>query len=309
MFTCLQRASACILTLSIVALLAPVSVQAGETINAIGITMVDIPAGSFLMGSGNNDTDANENETPQHNVTLNAFKLGKTEVTLGQYKKFLEDTKSILLKDTLFNKYNNLGDDFPVVRVNWHDAQLYIHWLNTKYEDGYRLPSEAEWEYACRAGGRDTYCGGNDLDTLAWYDGTNKNQHFVRGKKANAWGLYDMSGNVWEWVQDCYHEDYKGAPVDGSARFFYICNARVLRGGSWDSLARYNRAAYRGIYTPDTTNYLNGFRLAWSEPIKAAIIPDEKEKKAVEAPKRKSVPSVNQGDRFKKPLNARIEKL
>lgn len=269
---------------------ASLSAQAGETTNKIGITMVDIPAGSFAMGSckvsgdmmdenkkraflgqaplsagcSNSDSDASDDETPQHRVSLKAFQMGKTEVTLGQFKQFIVATGNTSLLNDEFIKYNAYGDDAPVVMVSWHDAQTFIDWMNKTAGAGYRLPSEAEWEYACRAGGNNTYCGGNNLDRSGWHDGNSGNrQHAVGGKNANAWGLYDMSGNAVEWVQDCWHSSYRGAPANGSA-WTGSCasDGRVLRGGSWFGIASNARAALRFDFTPDIRQYSGGFRVA-----------------------------------------------
>lgn len=266
------------------------AVQAGETTNKIGITLVDIPAGSFLMGSckftdamreenrkraflgqsrlstdcAHADNDADDDETPQRRVTLRAFQMGKTEVTLGQFKQFIAAAdRSDLINDD-FMKYNAYGDNAPVVQVSWHDAQDFIKWLNQTQGGGYRLPSEAEWEYACRAGGNHSYCGGDNLNAVGWYDdNSGGRQRAVGGKQANAFGLHDMSGNVWEWVQDCWHGSYRGAPSDGSA-WTSGCSSdgRRLRGGSWGYNARDTRAANRSNDAPGNRIHVNGFRLA-----------------------------------------------
>lgn len=162
-------------------------------------------------------------------------------------------------------KYNAYGDDAPVVNVSWHDAQAFIDWLNQTDGGGYRLPTEAEWEYACRAGSSAAkYCGGHDLDSVGWYGGNSGGrQHPVGRKKANAFGLHDMSGNAWEWVQDCWHDSYRGAPSDGSA-WTSSCTSvqRGLRGGSWLIGAWSSRAANRYLDSPDFRVQSNGFRLA-----------------------------------------------
>ncbi len=230
------------------------SVWAGEFHNFMGITLVDIPAGTFQMGSCKVTADIhkenkkraflgqplratscpessvkiNDNETPQHTVQVSAFQMGKTLVTLGQFKRYATASGATrgssgwnLINDD-FRKYNAFGDDAPVVQVSWQEAREFIEWLNKNKPANdhgtYRLPSEAEWEYACRAGGSHTYCGSNDVDEVAWYDGNNNgHQQPVALKAPNAWGLYDMSGNVWQWVEDVYHDSYRGAPTDGSA--------------------------------------------------------------------------------------------
>ncbi len=155
-------------------------------------------------------------------------------------------------------------------RVSRNDAQAFIHKLNQKTGKQYRLPSEAEWEYACRAGGRHEYCGGDNVDAVGWYGNSGslggnsgKTTHPVAGKQANAFGLYDMSGNVWQWVEDYYHRTYSGAPSDGSA---WTTGGeqkyRVLRGGSWYFNPAYLRAANRFWYAPELSYNDSGFRLA-----------------------------------------------
>ncbi len=228
--------------------------QAGEFTNFMGITLVDIPAGNFQMGSCKVTADinkqnkkraflgqpllaatcpegnvkVNDNETPQHTVHVSAFQMGKTLITLGQFKRYATASGATrgssgwnLINDD-FRKYNAFGDNAPVVQVSWQEAKEFVEWLNKNKPASdrgtYRLPSEAEWEYACRAGGNHTYCGSNNPDAVAWYDGNNNGHQQPVGLKApNAWGLYGMSGNVWQWVEDAYHDSYRGAPTDGSA--------------------------------------------------------------------------------------------
>lgn len=257
-------------------------VWAGEFTNHIGIRMVDIPAGSFLMGSckpaarsrlpaiaaacNHPEAEASGSEAPQHLTSIKAFQMSRTEVTFGQFKKFIAATGDT--ERTAALKLNLHGDDTPVVQVSWHDAQAFITWLNQSKpasdRSTYRLPSETEWEYACRAGGDFVYCGGDVLGSVAWYDeNSGKRPHPVAGKQGNAFGLYDMSGNTWEWVEDCWHENYRGAPGDGSA-WVAACDAagRVLRGGSWYTFASQSRASGRNYHPPGDRHYLNGFRLA-----------------------------------------------
>ena len=218
--------------------------------------MVVIPAGSFDMGS-NNDP----NEKPVHRVTISrTFAMGKTEVTQGQWKEIMGDNPS---------KYTGCGDNCPVDQVSWNDAQAFIQKLNAKTGKQYRLPTEAEWEYACRAGGQQEYCGGDNPDSISWYGAlakpagnSGKTTNPVATKQANAFGLYDMSGNVWEWVEDSYHDDYNGAPADGSA-WQGDGALRVPRGGSWSYL---QRAAKRGGSEPAFRYSTIGFRLARTLP-------------------------------------------
>lgn len=147
--------------------------------------------------------------------------------------------------------------------VSWTDAQDYVRKLSQKTGKDYRLPSEAEWEYACRAGGAHDYCGGNSVDSVAWYSSNSSNApHVVADKQPNSWGLFDMSGNVWEWTQDCWSSNYSGAPGEGSPWLSGNCTYRVLRGGSWYAFPNYLRATTRISSSSRNDNY--GFRLARS---------------------------------------------
>lgn len=161
------------------------------------------------------------------------------------------------------SNFKDCGGKCPVENVSWNDAQDFINKLN-ETNDGfrYRLPGEAEWEYACRAGTTGDHYSA-DVDDIAWYDeNSGKKTHSVGGKQPNAFGLYDMSGNVWEWCRDWYHDTYNGAPNDGSA---WLSGGeqkyRVLRGGSWDFDATNSRSANRLNVTPDYDFSLIGFRV------------------------------------------------
>lgn len=232
---------------------APTLVCAADK-GGVDIPMVKINPGSFSMGSNSGDSD----ERPVHQVRIGyAFELGKTEVTQGLWQAVMGENPS---------GFNKCGDDCPVENVSWDDIQRFLKRLNRKTGKEYRLPSEAEWEYACRAGGNDTYCGGNDLNKLGWYEGNSgKETSPVGSKQANAWGLYDMSGNVWEWVQDC-KAGYDSTPTDGSAYEGGGCDRRMLRGGSCYFEPQSARAAYRNISDPANRNVNFGFRLARTLP-------------------------------------------
>jgi formylglycine-generating enzyme required for sulfatase activity len=218
--------------------------------------MVVIPLGSFDMGSTNGASD----EKPQHRVAIaQAFALGKTEVTQGQWKAIMGSNPS---------DFQHCGDNCPVENVSWNDAQEFIRKLNAQTGKQYRLPSEAEWEYACRAGQQTAYCGSDDIGSVAWYGAYDnpvgnsaESTNPVASRQANAWGLYDMSGNVWEWVEDSYHESYNGAPADGSA---WQGNGaeRMQRGGSWVNWPQVARAASRSRGEPADRSGYYGFRLA-----------------------------------------------
>ncbi len=230
--------------------------QQPKTESVYGIEMVKLPSGTFQMGCGPKDGTCDDDEKPPHPLTVPAFAMAKTEITQGQWKAVMGSAPPELA-------FKDCGEDCPVENVSWDDVQKFIVKLNTKTGGHYRLPSEAEWEYACRAGQATLYCGGNDPDAVAWYDGNSGSKtHPVAGKQHNAFGLYDMSGNVWEWVQDCYHDSYAGRPDDGTAWQEDQCADRVLRGGSWSSRGRDVRSAYRGRNVPGRRDLSFGFRLA-----------------------------------------------
>ncbi len=265
---------------------APAVVEAPAA--AEGIPMVKIDAGSFTMGcQSGRDKECYDDEKPAHTVNLSAFEIGKTEVTIGQFRRFVEATNyqttaekqgscriwtGSTWEDGKGNSWRKTGfsqtDNDPVACVSWDDSQAMIEWLNKTTTGGYRLPSESEWEYACRAGQDTNYCGGNDVNAVAWYGSNSGNKtHQVGGKQANAWGLYEMSGNAWEWCQDWYHDNYTGVPTDGRA---WIVGGeqkyRVLRGGSWFNDPRNVRAAYRNGDSASFRSYIVGFRLARTLP-------------------------------------------
>lgn len=171
------------------------------------------------------------------------YAMGKYEVTQSQWEAVMGSNPS---------NYKDCGDTCPVENVSWNDTQEFIQKLNDHTGQQYRLPSEAEWEYACRAGSQQEYCGSDNIDSVAWYDGNSGNKTHPAGQKqANAWGLYDMSGNIWEWVQDCYEGD---------------CAKRVLRGGSWNNYPQGARAAFRFRNDPAFRFSDFGFRLARTLP-------------------------------------------
>jgi formylglycine-generating enzyme required for sulfatase activity len=222
--------------------------------NTIGMEFVPIPAGEFEMGSPLDEEDRYDREGPVHHVTIEKpFYMGRYEVTQQQWREIMGDNPSYFE-----------GDYLPVEQVSWDDVQEFIKKLNEKEgTDKYRLPSEAEWEYACRAGTTTCYSFGDDeskLGDYAWY--YSSKTHPVGQKKPNSWGLYDMHGNVWEWVQDCWHDSYNGAPTDGSA-WILACDGayRVFRGGSWYDCARDCRSALRLRNDPRYRGGGLGFRI------------------------------------------------
>jgi formylglycine-generating enzyme required for sulfatase activity len=224
----------------------------------IKLEMVKIPAGSFLMGSPNNDGSYSDREKPQHQVNLREFYLGKYPLTQEQYRAIMGNNPSEF-RDNPKN---------PVEKVSWDDAQAFCQQLNQKTGKNYRLPSEAEWEYACRAGSQTRYYFGDDekqLSEYAWYrENSNSKTHPVGQKKPNNWELHDMSGNVWEWCEDDWHQNHENAPKDGSSwnDFSSQTNPKLLRGGSWHNDLRNCRSANRGRGNVVSSYYDIGFRLA-----------------------------------------------
>jgi formylglycine-generating enzyme required for sulfatase activity len=223
--------------------------------NGVTLEMVGLPAGQFLMGSPDSDPDASDDEKPQHQVEVNSFAIGKYSVTQAQYEAVMGTNPS--------NFKNNPQN--PVEMVSWEDAQAFCQKLSQITGKTYRLPTEAEWEYACRGGTTTRYYFGDDANQLgdyAWYDGNSQYKtHPVGQKKPNAWGLYDMSGNVWEWCEDNWHDNYENAPSDGSAWLTNDNNSHIIiiRGGSWGDNPRACRSAYRNGL--DNRSHINGFRV------------------------------------------------
>jgi len=218
----------------------------------IGAKFVFIPAGTFTMGSPPDEPGRNIDESPQHQVTISCpFYIQTTDVTQGQWKRIMGNNPS---------HFSSCGDDCPVEKVSWNDAQDFISKLNQQEgTDRYRLPTEAEWEYAARAGTHRARYG--DINKIAWYrDNAGMRTHAVGTKLPNAWGLYDMLGNVWEWVQDwkgIYPSGHVTDPVGPSSG-----SVRVSRGGSWGNDAESCRLANRDGSSPVFHYKFLGFRLA-----------------------------------------------
>ena len=235
-----------------------------------GIELILVPAGDFVMGD--DSANAGSHTTPAHRVAFERpFYVGRTEVTNAQYRRFLEATGyegapdtdaayDLCLRHFRGKSVMSAEDNHPVVWVSWKNAGAFCDWA------GLALPSEAQWEYACRAGSTSRYYYGNDPNDFGDYGWALTNSeattHTGAQKKPNAWGLYDMLGNVWEWCEDDYLPGYGGAPTDGSARVEGMMT-RVLRGGSWSnsarpvtcsSLARFNSA-------PENASNDVGFRV------------------------------------------------
>ncbi len=231
--------------------------------NSIGMKLTLIPAGEFMMGSPDSALDASSAK-PQHRVRITKpFYLGATEVTQGQYEKVMGSNPS---------RFKESGPDAPVEQVSLEDAQEFCRKLSELAEEKkagrrYRLPTEAQWEYACRAGNAEKYCYGDDesrLGDYAWYSKNSDGKtHQVGQKKANAWGLYDMHGNVWEWCEDwydgMYYADFPTDDPTGPPGGSY----RVHRGGGWNYFAWVCRSAARSNYgSPGYRDPDLGFRVA-----------------------------------------------
>lgn len=260
--------------------------------------MVVIPAGSFDMGSPDSESGRGDDEGPVHQVNVATFALGKTEVTRGQFATFVKETKystgdkcwtleggKFAERDGDWRKLRyGQEDNYPIGCINWSDAKAYTKWLSRKTGKQYRLPTEAEWEYAAR-GKTSTarYWGDNPDEACEYANAADKTaQAQIHGAsswsvfnctdgfaytapvgsfQANAFGLKDMLGNSWEWTEDSYHDNYKVAPTDGSAWLGDV-EKRVLRGGSWNNGPRNVRAAIRNGYKPELRFSFFGLRLA-----------------------------------------------
>ncbi len=233
--------------------------------NGVTLEMVEIPGGTFIMGSPENEAERYSNEGPQHQVTVPSFYMGKYELTQVQYQAIIGTNPS---------KFK--GDNRPVERVSWNNAVEFCKKLSQKTGKKYRLPSEAEWEYACRAGTTTPFCFGESITPdLVNYNGNYTYASAPKGKyrqqttdvgtfPPNSFGLYDMHGNVWEWCQDDYKNDYINAPTDGSALTSPSRIGKLLRGGSWNDLPVYCRSAFRFHYALDNVDYNIGFRVVCS---------------------------------------------
>ena len=222
--------------------------------------MVVIPIGSFRMGDI--DGTGNECERPVHWVSIEkAFAIGRYPVTFHEYDYYAKAAGVSLPRDVGRGRGRR-----PVINVSWNDAKAYAHWLAEQTGQAYRLPSEAEWEYAARAGTKTPWYwpeGEEKMGDYAWtYDNAGHKTHPVGKRLSNDFGLYDMAGTVWEWVEDAWHDDYQAAPTNGSAWVSGDGVDRVLRGGSRDMLGWDVRSANRRRLGPDFRYDDIGFRLA-----------------------------------------------
>jgi formylglycine-generating enzyme required for sulfatase activity len=252
----------------LLALLHPARAQAPKEItNSIGMKLVLIPKGTFMMGSPESEQGRNENEN-QHEVTISKdYYLGVYEVTQAQYEKVIGKNPSLYQGAIVGNE----NADLPVENVSWHDAVEFCKKLSDLPEEKkagrvYRLPTEAQWEYACRAGSKTAYSFDDEeglLPEYGWFSSNSSDRtHTVGLLDPNAWGLYDMHGNVWEWCSDRHGEYPKSAVSDPSGP--KVGSIRVIRGGCWINGAANCRSAFRGRITSDVRDFHLGFRLALS---------------------------------------------
>ena len=263
-----------------------------EDLNGVPLQMILIPEGKFIMGAPESETDSNESERPQHPVEVSTFFMGRYPITQVQWRAVAAMDK--VLRDLEPNPSRFKGDNRPVEQVSWYDAIEFCARLSMHTKKNYRLPSEAEWEYACRAGTTTPFHFGETISTqLANYDG---DYIYGRGEKgdsrngttavdffkvANAFGLSDMHGNVWEWCADPWHDNYQGAPLDSRvwdekndndnyyqniaehlAELLKDDRGRVRRGGSWFNYPWDCRSAFRLRGNPVDTYDSYGFRVA-----------------------------------------------
>jgi len=238
----LKATDTCVITVS----------NSSDPISVLLSTLVSIPGGTFQMGS----TD-NSSEMPVHEVTLPGFEIGAYEVTQAQYEAIMGNNPSY---------FQGQGTEYnPVEMVSWYEAREFCTQLSAQTGRTFTLPSEAQWEYACRAGSTTRYSFGDDdglLGYYAWYwVNSNDTTHPVGTKLPNAWGLYDMHGNLWEWCLDSWHESYVGAPNDGGAWEPETGSYRLVRGGGWNPNPGICRSAYRLYDEPGIHHSDDGFRV------------------------------------------------
>ena len=229
------------------------------TVKGVSFNMIKVQGGTFTMGATSEQgSEAWDSEKPAHKVTLSSYYIGQTEVTQELWTAVMGSNPS---------KFKGIGSNLPVEKVSWNDCQEFITKLNAITGKCFRLPTDAEWEYAARGGCKSKgykYSGSDNIDDVAWYkDNSDRTPHTVAMKSPNELGLYDMSGNVWEWCQDWFGGYEKGAqnnPTGPSSGSY-----RVGRGGSWNSGARFCRSSYRDYDSPSFSSYDLGLRLALSE--------------------------------------------
>ena len=244
--------------------------------------MVRIEGGTYKMGSKDSDKTADNDEQKEHDVTIKTFEISKFEVTVWEWKQY---TKANKLKMPLKPEWG-WQDNYPINGITWEEAIAYCNWLSKKEKlqpvyskqgpnyvcnfkaNGYRLPTEAEWEFAAKGGVKSKgykFSGGNEANEVAWHKAISKNSpHTVGTKLPNELGLYDMSGNVWEWCWDWYNKDYYKIEKGDNPKGPEMGERKCVRGGSWDSQVNYLRPANRISTQPNKTHEFYGFRVARS---------------------------------------------
>lgn len=240
--------------------------------------MIKIEGGTFMMGSKDADLTADTDEQKEHSVSLNTFEISKFEVTVWEWKKYVKAKKMKMPKAPKWG----WQDQLPMNNITWEEAINYCNWLSTingyqpayskqgpfytcNFEaNGFRLPTEAEWEFAAKGGSKSKgykYSGGNDLDVVSWNKSNSKGQpHTVGTKMPNELGVYDMTGNVWEWCWDWYNKDYYKTETNNNPKGPEMGEKKTVRGGSWDSQPNYCRPANRISTYPNKTHEFYGFR-------------------------------------------------
>ena len=229
------------------------------TVSGVSFDMIAVEGGTFTMGATEEQgSDVYDDEKPTHQVTLSSYYIGKTEVTQELWQAVMGSNPS-----------NFSGTNLPVERVSWNDCHTFVTKLNALTGKNFRLPTEAEWEYAARGGNKRKgykYSGSNTIDDVAWYDSNSSSKtHPVATKAPNELGIYDMSGNVYEWCSDWYSSSYYSSSSQTNPTGPTSGSLRVGRGGSWRTDARYCRVSYRNYYLPVNSNYYLGLRLCLSE--------------------------------------------
>ena len=233
------------------------------TVNGVTFTMVRVEGGTFTMGATSEQTGANDDKKPAHRVTLSDYYIGQTEVTQALWEAVMGETPTS--DGYPWESEIGLGDNYPAYRISYDDVLSFISKLNSLTGRTFRMPTEAEWEYAARGGNKSKgylYSGGNTLDNVGWYYENSSSTHPVAQKSANELGLYDMSGNVEEWCSDWF-DDYSSSPQTNPTGPS-TGSIRVLRGGSWDTSATFCRVTYRSTSSPSFRYYNFGVRLALS---------------------------------------------
>jgi sulfatase modifying factor 1 len=237
----------------------PCTTDTGVSVD-LGIKWIFVEGGKLQMG---NDNGLSPDESPEHEVTLDGFSISATEVTFDQYDRFCEATKRNRPGDNRWGR-----GTMPVMNVNWNDAYEFCQWASNKTGTIVRLPSEAEWEYAARGGKKSrgyTFSGANKVDSAGWFsENSGGKTHPVAGKLPNELGIYDMTGNVWEWCADWYGDDYYSISPKNNPQGPVFGQNHVLRGGSWLSNTTYSHVTTRSSLRSDYISVSNGFRVVRS---------------------------------------------